>query len=249
MGIHCSEVLADLPLYVGGDLEAPSRDALATHLEGCSPCRDALADSSSARAALSEHFERTAATPSGSVWPELRERLCAEGLIQGQPLAVAPAGGGGRLLRFLPHMAAAAALLVAGVLSGQWLNSANGPALVPGPGMASPTPQSPTPSLDAGGALAGRTPVEQSPKVGESALQPMVDASPAVAGADLASGLRAVEEGEALGHRASLFVEQPILTVTPFQANQMRMASFGQSSPQQPPSIDRTQSLLQRGIR
>jgi len=248
MGIYCSEVLADLPLFVGGDLEAPSRDAVTMHLETCTPCRDALAQASSARSVLSEHLERTAATPSGSVWPDVRERLRAEGLIQGQPLAAASAGGG-RLLRFLPHAAAAAALLVAGVLSGQWLNSTDGPALLPGPGGSRSVPQVPAVSGDGGGALAERSPVEEGPRVGESVLHPMVDASPAVAEAETTGGLRAVEEGEALGGRASLFVEQPILTVTPFQANQMRMASFGQSSPQRPPSIDRTQSLLQRGIR
>lgn len=242
MEIHCSEVLADLPLFVGGDLEAPSRDGVAEHFEGCAPCRDALTRASAARSALSEHMERTAATPSDSVWPALRERLRVEGLVHGQPLVAASSGGAGRLLRFLPHAAAAAALLAAGVLSGQWLNSGEGLPLSPGANIA--RPDTPAPAV--------RGPIAEGPKVGETSIQPVAPSNPAVAEAEVgpAAGLRAVEDGEALRDRASLFVDQPILTFTPFQANQMRMASFGQRSPQQPPTIDRTQlQLLKRGIR
>lgn len=242
MGSQCSEVLADLPLYVGGDLEAPSRDAVAAHLDGCSPCRDALARASEARAVLSEHFERTAATPSASVWPELRERLRAEGLVHAPATPQAPvaAATGGRLLRFLPHAAAAAALLFAGVLAGEWLRS--GP-VVPAPNGGAPSGDVPSVAVESD-RLA-------EPGRGESVLRPVEPGGAAVAEVETPAegGLRAVDAGESLGERASLFDAQPIRPFTPFQASQLRMASYGQPSPQQPPAIDPTQLLLKRGIR
>lgn len=125
--MNCSEVLAELPLFVGGDLEAPGRDDLARHLEGCGPCREALAAAAEARAVLVEHLERTASAPSASVWPALREELRAEGLVR--PAGAAePARAAGRLLRFVPAAAAAAAVLALALLRG---GDAPGPAPAP----------------------------------------------------------------------------------------------------------------------
>jgi hypothetical protein len=218
--MNCSEVLAELPLFVGGDLEAPGRDDLARHLEGCGSCREALAAAAEARAVLVEHLERTASAPSASVWPALREELRAEGLVRpaGAP---EPARAAGRLLRLVPAAAAAAAVLALALLRG---GDAPGPAPAPAPlvrGEAAPAPE-----------RAG-----------------LEEVSPALAGARPAGGLREVAPSESLGGRAGLFVEEPLLPPAPFQSSHMRMASFGQEPSQQAPVLDAAQLLRIRGIR
>lgn len=198
MTMNCSEVLAELPLFVGGDLEAPGRDQVARHLEDCGSCIEALSAAAEARAVLVEHLERTASAPSDSVWPALREELRAEGLVRtGTSRPTRRAGG--RLLRLVP---------------------AEGPA--------------PSEPLVRDGSL---TPVEAPGSGGESAL------------AERSGGLREVGPSDSLGSRAGLFVEEPVLPQTPFQASHMRMASYGQGASQQAPVLDRAQLLRSRGIR
>lgn len=124
MTMNCSEVRAELPLFVGGDLEAPARDLLARHLEGCTPCAEALAAASEARAALVEHLECAASTPSASVWPGVREALRSEGLVStAAPKILTPAApptpGRGRLLRLAPFAAAAAAVVALALIPQQ----------------------------------------------------------------------------------------------------------------------------------
>jgi hypothetical protein len=216
MTMNCSEVLAELPLFVGGDLEAPGRDQVARHLEDCGSCIEALSAAAEARAVLVEHLERTASAPSDSVWPALREELRAEGLVRtGTSRPTRRAGG--RLLRLVPAAAAAAALLLLVVPRG---GPAEGPA--------------PSEPLVRDGSL---TPVEAPGSGGESAL------------AERSGGLREVGPSDSLGSRAGLFVEEPVLPQTPFQASHMRMASYGQGASQQAPVLDRAQLLRSRGIR
>jgi len=136
MSMSCSEVLGELPLHVGGDLESPAREQVARHLESCEGCRAALAGIERARQARLEHFEGVAADlPQASLWPGLRERLATEGLIHAPAgsanaavsavRAAGPAPTRGRLLRFLPVAAAAAGIFLLGFIARQQLGGSD----------------------------------------------------------------------------------------------------------------------------
>ncbi|MFT7486241.1 MAG: hypothetical protein ACI9F9_002096 [Candidatus Paceibacteria bacterium] len=126
MSMNCNEVQAELPLFVGGDLESPGREWVAEHLGNCDACGVVLGRAVDARALLTEHLEQTASIPTPSVWPDLRQSLLAEGLVHGatneSALAPTTAPARGRLLRFLPSMAAAAALMLLGSVAGRWFS-------------------------------------------------------------------------------------------------------------------------------
>ncbi len=165
MRINCTETQAELPLFVGGDLESSVRDRVAAHLENCEPCRDVLLAASESRdiliaglqqtADLHGAFVATSSTP--SAWPGLRDQLRAEGLIQtpsaglhsGSAGGTAPAPRG-RLLHFVQSTAAAAVLLLFGAVAGQFWNGSGSAPLAPvegGPLVHSPV-SAPVPVLD-----------------------------------------------------------------------------------------------------
>lgn len=78
----CSEILATLPLFVGYDLEAPEMDAVASHLEGCEPCRVACDRARGAREVLGSLREPEADRGTGpDLWAGVRSRLASEGLL------------------------------------------------------------------------------------------------------------------------------------------------------------------------
>ena len=141
MSMSCSEILGELPLYVGDDLELSVHESVDRHLESCEPCREALALASAARTARLEHYEGVGiGEPPVSLWPALRGQLVSEGWIHSQAdtLGHVPSGEvaspvvaigngtvagrvgpqpSGRLLRFLPLSAAAAGIFFLGILA------------------------------------------------------------------------------------------------------------------------------------
>jgi len=78
--LECREVQAHLPLYTGGDLEAPWCDLVALHLERCSSC---AAESERLRGALRNLavLSPIDARPI-DVWPSVRAQLQREGRLQ-----------------------------------------------------------------------------------------------------------------------------------------------------------------------
>ena len=148
MRMNCLEAQAELPLFVGGDLESAIQERVAAHLETCLPCRDALLAASESRDVLVMGLQQTAdlhgafvaTSDTPSVWPGLRDQLRAEGMIRtsaggpvsaGSTSAASAVGGGlaapaprGRLLHWVSTSAAAAVLLIFGAVAGQhWLGS------------------------------------------------------------------------------------------------------------------------------
>ena len=75
--LDCSQVQAQLPLYAGGDLEAPWSEAVAGHLEQCAAC---VLELNGLRAALAPFDElRAVPVPTIDVWPGVRAALEREG--------------------------------------------------------------------------------------------------------------------------------------------------------------------------
>lgn len=104
----CDDFRAQLPLFVGGDLEAPLAARLEEHLgrpqaphisssdparpsriEGCAACAQALEELRSARSHLLE-LPRLSPAPLVDLWRPIRTRLAAEGRIASGPSQVAP---------------------------------------------------------------------------------------------------------------------------------------------------------------
>ncbi len=116
----CADIQSLLPLFVGGDLEPALEHEVGRHLgsagegsaRGCPACQQALDALELARRALRELPGRSPA-PAIDLWPPLRERLLAEGLLSipaARRSAAAPAartGAGRRPLVVFVRMAAA----------------------------------------------------------------------------------------------------------------------------------------------
>lgn len=117
--LTCEEVLADLPLFVGGDLleddlQASAAASLRRHLDKCDPCHEAFASLQRARQAFLTLGEGTHAP---GLWPDVRAVLAAEGRLGG---VAAPAP-------VLPFRRAVAAVLVAGLGVFAWFAIQEGP--------------------------------------------------------------------------------------------------------------------------
>jgi len=119
--MQCDVASSHLPLFVGGDLEAPLAETLRGHLERCEPCSHRLAGLERARTALIS----TRATVPGNgspidLWAGIRTELANEGLLgigapTRHPAVPLRAGGDGFRLglhRRLGGLAAAAALVL-----------------------------------------------------------------------------------------------------------------------------------------
>jgi len=89
----CDDFRAQLPLFVGGDLEAPLAAKLQEHLgrsglaglasaEGCSGCAQVLASLEAARAELLD-LPRRSPAPIVDLWQPIRASLASEGRIAG----------------------------------------------------------------------------------------------------------------------------------------------------------------------
>jgi hypothetical protein len=138
--MSCGEVREKLPLYAGGDLDPDILEAVHGHLDLCGECARRAARAMGARRVLVSAFraqEGDVAQP--GLWPGIRARLQAEGLIQ-------PAGGAesrpvlrrasrARWAWALAPLAAAAALLLFLQAGGELENGASpgGGPIPPGP--------------------------------------------------------------------------------------------------------------------
>jgi hypothetical protein len=140
MSTNCSDVLGEIPLYVGGDLESPAREQLEKHLEHCPACRDALGRASEARAVLRDHLGNPGIDASRPIlWPGIRSRMLEEGLLAPEATAVPSSDQEptrfGRLHRILPLAAAAAALFALGTWTGRLGTAPSGDGVItPGSG-------------------------------------------------------------------------------------------------------------------
>ncbi len=146
--MNCSEVQADLPLFVGRDLESVEIEAVKAHLAECESCRTELSAAEAARTALltlhgaelddEPTFEWSGTQPVSDLeidlWPGIQSILSAEGLLEeNRELETsAPRGSGFRLLaggRSAWGGVAAAAAILAWV--GFFANTGTEPAPAP----------------------------------------------------------------------------------------------------------------------
>ncbi len=136
----CNDIQALLPLFVGGDLEAPQDARVRQHLgsrgagsgRGCSACLSALEGLESTRRALLALPELSPA-PHLDLWPAIRAQMLFEGLLAvprsqrpSRPVAAAAANGGERR-RVVVLRIAAAVLVAAGALLLALRQAAKGP--------------------------------------------------------------------------------------------------------------------------
>lgn len=109
--LDCTTVKAQLPLYVGGDLDEDVQAGVTAHLGGCEPCCRSWRCAVSAREALLGLRGRV--TGAGiDLWSDIRDRLRSEGRVGGAaPAAPAPIRPRVAALISWPTWAAAACLL------------------------------------------------------------------------------------------------------------------------------------------
>jgi len=79
---NCTTIQGMLPLHVGGDLEAGDAQRVTAHLGDCPVCQDAMSRAQVARGALRAELLAQVDGHEPQLWPALRERLHAEGLIR-----------------------------------------------------------------------------------------------------------------------------------------------------------------------
>jgi len=128
---RCEEIREKLPLYVGEDLDGDVLDAVRGHLAVCAGCAAEMERARSARRGLVEALDAASAglerLGSPGLWPGVRARLVAEGLVPPAPRSSAAPSAplpvplppapprrapGARLAVLGLPLAAAAALLV-----------------------------------------------------------------------------------------------------------------------------------------
>ncbi len=126
--VPCAEVEAHLPLYVGGDLEAPLAEVVALHLEGCRTCAVRLEALENAREELLSLARAPQRGVEVDLWPAVRAQLAEEGVLD-------PLGAGRQrapILRLAAPFVGAAAAAVLALLV--WQPFAPAPASVDGLG-------------------------------------------------------------------------------------------------------------------
>lgn len=114
----CGETLERLPLYVGGDLDPEALASVRAHLDACRSCAGRARAAQRAREDLANALRASGALEGGSepsLWPGLRNRLRAEGLIRAAPhLQATPRSAltlRRKRLKWLAPLVAAAALI------------------------------------------------------------------------------------------------------------------------------------------
>ncbi len=128
----CTEAQAELPLFVGGDLDSEVSKRVERHIEHCADCRDGLAAARTAHRVLHEYLvSPIVELHQPEIWSGVRAGLLERGLIRSPAGTSAPQARAsyqglqtpataGRLLRLLPLAAAAAAgLFYLGLLAGR----------------------------------------------------------------------------------------------------------------------------------
>ncbi len=81
----CADIEARLPLFVGGDLEPDTQEAVAVHLARCGVCRDLAERFDRVRATYPAAMEPLRGEPAPDLWPGVRERLVDEGVLADGP--------------------------------------------------------------------------------------------------------------------------------------------------------------------
>jgi len=81
----CADVLSNLPLYVGADLDPEVQAAVDRHLQACSACRVAADRVQASRQVLWSEFAETEVPADLNLWSSLRPQLADEGLFDGIP--------------------------------------------------------------------------------------------------------------------------------------------------------------------
>jgi anti-sigma factor RsiW len=110
--IDCSAAEAQLPLYVGGDVDALEAERLGVHLATCRPCAAALARAAAARAAFrAELLDQE--PPAGGLWPGIEAQLRAARAEGAGAAPAAPVGTARRTWIARAALLAAAAGLAA----------------------------------------------------------------------------------------------------------------------------------------
>jgi len=107
--MNCQEIESQLPLYVGEELDAPARDEVRAHLEGCAACSQQMEGLARARRLVQKHAEPAAEV---DLWPGIRAALVEEGRLS--PAPVTADAGRSWTWRLVPAaaLAAAAAILI-----------------------------------------------------------------------------------------------------------------------------------------
>jgi hypothetical protein len=138
----CSDIRADLPLSVGGDLDATHLERVEGHLETCEGCRreaDRLSASRRVFQELGAGVGSSSADPTPDLWPAVRAGLRADGLVgpghdaNAEKRVAEGHAASGPPLPFR-RLAAAAAVLVGLVTSALLWNGDESPGgIAPGP--------------------------------------------------------------------------------------------------------------------
>ncbi|WP_257312235.1 anti-sigma factor family protein [Geothrix fuzhouensis] len=131
-----THVLDQLPLWVGGDLEAAEMAAVDRHMEGCPTCRAASEDLRASQAWTQEAM----ASPFGAAdHARLRRAVMDRVVVESRPRPRSP--------RMRPSLlAAAAALLLASLTWALHQPRPATPVPVTGPAVPAPAPQDPKPA-------------------------------------------------------------------------------------------------------
>ena len=112
MTMDCTEAKAHLPLFVGGDLEAPHAAQVDAHVAVCQACEARLFAAREARGALLEWARVESDESDVDLWPGVRAGLAREGLIDALPGAAESSPTLGRVLTFARYFGGAAAAAV-----------------------------------------------------------------------------------------------------------------------------------------
>lgn len=209
----CDDVLALIPLHVGGDLEPEWTERVARHLERCDSCTAELERARAARAPFAMLRAEADGWSAVDVWDGVRSELAREGLLApSSPLPAAPRRVTRAPLVPLGRLAAAAGILALGLwaaFAGETPPNAGSPG--PGPvsleGAGSEAPVIRAMPVSTGG-LAGT--------VGDDPIEPM------------AGGLRRAQPGEErLRDLSRPFPEGSPILQLPFTGRTRRGAPVG----------------------
>lgn len=124
--LDCTKAQAQLPLYVGGDLDEDVQAGVTAHLAGCEACCQEWRRAVSARQALLGLRGRV--TGEGvDLWSGVRAELLADGRIGAAPLTAPVRSAAPRALSAWPVWAAAACLVGLLVAGRSWTPAAGVP--------------------------------------------------------------------------------------------------------------------------
>ena len=121
--MNCERIREQIPEALAGRLDKASREALVEHLEGCAGCRTDVAELNAVWRGLETMKAGTDASPDTGAKLRFQEMLAAyqAGMAAVQPLVVTPPRAAWFPPRSVWQFAAAAGLLLGGILFGRYL--------------------------------------------------------------------------------------------------------------------------------